>query len=329
MKQLSIIVPVYNVERYVCSCIESIYNQGLDENIFELIIINDGSKDRSMEMIDGILKEHSNITVVNQENQGLSVARNNGIEIAKGKYILMPDSDDLLINNSLSILLEKAIKTNADIIVADFLEMEDSEVVKITDIQQKINFIKKTGQELLIEDLNPFQCYVWRSLFKRDFLIKNCIRFIPGICYQDVPFTHECYLKANNCLKSSCLLNIYRKGREDSATFSFSKKKALDISIAIGKTWELRNMKGLSEPVICKLKDDVFTSFRLALWWISQYIHNASDREDCIKYLKENASGLNFTNGLKQRMYSIIYRRMPYLYINVRYYIQNIKLYRQ
>ena len=71
---LSIIVPVYNVEKYIRSCIESIFIQGLDDTDFEVIIVNDGTKDRSMEMIADIIAEHKNITVINQENQGLSVA---------------------------------------------------------------------------------------------------------------------------------------------------------------------------------------------------------------------------------------------------------------
>ncbi len=93
---LSIIVPIYNVEQYVRACIESIYRQGLDEDRFEVILVNDGTKDKSMEVIQDIIQQHKNITVVHQENQGLSVARNNGMAIAKGEYLLMSDSDELL-----------------------------------------------------------------------------------------------------------------------------------------------------------------------------------------------------------------------------------------
>ena len=89
---LSIIVPVYNVEKYVRACLESIFRQGLDEDRFEVIIVNDGTRDRSMEMIADIIGQHKNITVINQENQGLSVDRNNGVKAAKGDYIIMPES---------------------------------------------------------------------------------------------------------------------------------------------------------------------------------------------------------------------------------------------
>ena len=211
---LSIIIPVYNVERYIRPCIESIFKQGLDENCFEVIIVNDGTKDRSMEIISDIIQQHKNVFVINQENQGLSVARNNGISAARGKYILMPDSDDLLIENSLHSLLDNAIESQADLIVADFLRMNDEEIKNTnTSLIQKKEYIhiEKTGEELFLQDLNPYQCYVWRTLFRREFLMNNNITFVPGIYIQDMPFTHECYLKAKKCIRASWLLNIYRK----------------------------------------------------------------------------------------------------------------------
>jgi Glycosyltransferases involved in cell wall biogenesis len=214
---LSIIVPVYNVEEYIRPCIESIFRQGFDEDCFEVIIVNDGTKDHSMEVIQDIIEQHKNIIVLNQENQGLSVARNNGIAMAKGEYILMPDSDDLLIENSLNPLLEIAIEYEADLVVADYLKMNDKEIDNIKynpPLQKEFVYKEKTGEQLFLEDLNPYQCYVWRTLFRREFLLRNDLKFVPGVYYQDVPFTHESYLKAQRCIKTSWLLNIYRIGHE-------------------------------------------------------------------------------------------------------------------
>jgi len=125
MKQLSIIIPIYNVEKYVFECVDSVFRQGLDEDVFEVIIVNDGTEDKSMVAIGELISTHHNITVLNQENQGLSVARNNGMAIATGEYIFMPDSDDLLFDNSLKTVLELALSTKADIVVTDFIQMND------------------------------------------------------------------------------------------------------------------------------------------------------------------------------------------------------------
>ena len=324
--QLSIIVPVYNVEKYIRPCIESIFRQGLDSNMFEVIVINDGTKDNSMEMITDIISQHSNITVINQENQGLSVVRNNGIAAAKGEYILMPDSDDLLIDNSLPILLEVAITSKADLVVADFINLSDEEIerTKIYPPQQKeFEYQEKTGKELFLQDLNPYQCYVWRTLYRREFLLYNNLKFVPGIYIQDVPFTHECYLKAQKCLRTSWLLNIYRRGHE-SATFSFNQKKVKDFCIAIGKTWELTHLNGLSKIEQDKLQEDVYTSFSMVLWVIAHRIEKASDRIDCIDFMKRHAPDLWFRNGTKQKLISIMYRYLPHTFIHIRYIFATI-----
>lgn len=129
-KHLSIIVPVYKVEKYIRPCFESIFQQGLSDDIYEIIVVNDGTPDHSMEVVADLLEQHNNITIINQENQGLSVARNTTLACAIGEYILMLDSDDLLVDNSLPLILEKAINSKADIVMADFLKMEEEELRK-------------------------------------------------------------------------------------------------------------------------------------------------------------------------------------------------------
>ena len=316
---LSIIVPVYNVEKYIRPCIESIFKQGLDDTDFEVIIVNDGAKDRSMEMIADIIQQHKNITVINQENQGLSVARNNGIAAAKGEYILMPDSDDLLIENSLSPLLEKAFECQADLVVADFLTMSEQEITNLKIISQKVFHIQeKTGEELLLEDLSPYACFVWHTLYRREYLLKNNLKFISGIYIQDVPFTHECYLRAKRCLKASWYLNIYRR-HESSATFSFNKKKEKDFCTAIAATWRLTDRKDLSSAVQKKLREDVYISFSAMVSTTIREIKKSSDRMEIVDYLRELAPDLFFNNGRTQTITSFLFRHMPHVYMRIKY----------
>ena len=298
----------------------------MDEDCFEIIIVNDGTKDHSIEVITDIVSQHNNITIINQENQGLSVARNKGISAAKGEYILMPDSDDLLIENSLNPLLKKAIECRVDLIVADFLSMTDEEIehANHTLLQRTVfDYKEKTGEELFLQDLNPYQCYVWRTLFRREFLIENHLTFVPGIYIQDVPFTHECYLKAKKCIRTSWLLNIYRRGHE-SATFSFNVNKMKDFCTAIGKTWELTHLDGLSSQVQYKLREDVYTSFSAIIWILTHKIKKTSDRIVIIDFLKQQSPHLWFKNGKKQKLESYMFLYFPHLFIRLRYLYDTI-----
>ena len=318
---LSIIVPVYNVEKYIRPCIESIFKQGLDDTDFEVIIVNDGTKDHSMEMIADIIQQHNNITVIHQENQGLSVARNNGIAAAKGEYILMPDSDDLLIENSFKPLLEKALETKADLVVADYLSMTDEEIdnfYKKEFKQSELQFKEVTGKQIYLEVLNPYHCYVWRTLYKREFIVKENLTFYPGIRYQDIPFTHECYLKASNCIRTNIHLNIYRKW-PGSSTNAYKFENSKHFITAIALTWRLRQIEGLSSDILYKLEENVYISFRTMIYDTLHSIKEKKDRYALMNYINFQAPDLNFTHSIQQRLITFMVKKMPHFFIDLYY----------
>lgn len=318
---LSIIIPVFNVEKYIRQCLTSVYDQGLPDSSFEVIVINDGTTDNSIYVIQDIINQHSNITVFNQENQGISATRNKGLKLAKGKYIFMIDSDDILISNSLSKLLDLALSNKYDLVVADYKEMNDNDIslYKYEYSNNKTtSFIEKNGEQLLLEDLNPRKCYIWRILYNRDFLIKEKISFIPNIIFEDIPFVHLCFLKAKKCLRIHQTVYIYRRGIQTSETSLFSKKKALDLSIAISSLWEMSKQNGLPYNVRIKLQDDTFVSFSILMYSIVHNINSPNDRKEIIKYLKGKTPDLHFNHGIKQRISTIIYHHLIYSYINLR-----------
>lgn len=321
MTKLSIIVPVYNVEKYIRPCIESLFHQGLDDADFEVIIVNDGTPDKSMEMIEDIVNLHKNIIVINQENQGLSVARNNGIAAAKGNYILMPDSDDLLIENSLKPLLEKALEVKVDLVVADFLTMTDEEIDDFykEDFQQpKPLFKEVTGKQIYLEVLNPSQCYVWRTLYRREFLMTQGVSFYPGLRYQDIPFTHECYIKANNCIRTNLRLNIYRRW-PGSSTNAYKFDNSKNFITAIALTWKLRQIEGLSSDLLYKLEENVYISLRTIIYHTLRGIKEKNDRYALMDYINFQAPDLNFTHSIQQRVITFLIKKMPHLFINLYY----------
>lgn len=321
MLKLSIIIPVYQVEKYIRPCLESVFKQDLNDEDFEVIIVNDGTKDKSMEVIAGIIAQHQNITVINQENQGLSVARNNGIAIAKGEYLLMPDSDDLLVENSIRPLLELALKSKADLVVADFLKMSSREIDNFIGFvqQQEMTMTKRTGRRIFLELLNPYECYVWRTLYNRKFIVDNQLKFIPGIRFQDIPFTYEVYLKAKVCLRTSWILNIYRIGRDGAATNGFDLNKTKDFSKAIRETWELTHLKGLPNKIVEKLKDNIHANVSGIIYAMHYSIHDFSEKVKLVKMLRQELPlDIRFNHNLLQRVETILFWHMPYLYVFIR-----------
>lgn len=316
---LSIVVPVYQVEKYIRACIESIFRQGLEESRFEVIVVNDGTKDRSIEVIADIISQHNNIVVINQDNLSLSVARNNGIAKAKGEYIFMPDSDDFLIDGSLPPLLDKALETKADLIVADFLEVYDNEICQLEgSILNNSEFEEMTGKELFLQHLNQHQCYVWRTLYRRSFIIQEHLKFVPNISYQDVPFTNECYLKANKCIRTNWLLNVYRRKREGASTASFNLQKAFCYCVVIKKTWELTSIVKFEPLLLKKLQDNVYTTFNIMVYSSLHSIKNFSDFYSIFYKLNREVPNLKFSNGIKQKTETFLFRKTPLLYIIIR-----------
>lgn len=329
MLDLSIIVPVYNVEKYVRTCIESVYRQGLDEKRFELIIVNDGTKDHSMEMIaDIIQQQHHNIIVINQANQGQSVARNNGLAQAKGEYILMIDSDDLLIDNSVKILLEKAIETKAEVVTADYLQMSNDEIdgFLVDSIQNKKEGLiieELTGQDFLKEE---YCRDVWRNLYRNDFLQSNNISFISGITAQDVPFCNECYLKAKKCIKAQWPFLIYRWGNPSQTTMYFTFKKAQDLCIVIKTIWGFTKIDNISAISRRKQIDITYAYFyRLISATTYGHIKGLSTQFKVIDYMKQLEPELNFQNGTKQKLWTWMFQNMPHTLIRVYHLLYKTK----
>ena len=231
----------------------------------------------------------------------------------------MPDSDDLLVENSVPPLLELALQTKADIVVANFLEMDNDEIANYKHHpQENISTRELTGEQLFIEELNPRECYVWRSLFRKDFITQNNIISYPGIKYQDIPFTHECYLKSKRCIRSSQLLNIYRR-RSGSTTASFELSKADDFGFAIALTWKLRYTEGLSPQQLKKLENDVYISLTMLVYLISHAEGSFAEKRKAIRYLKEVAPDISFQDGIKQRVYSFLYQKHPMTLVYLRF----------
>lgn len=321
---LSIIIPVYNVEKYIHSCMECIFKQGLDENCFEVIIVNDGTKDNSMNEISDIIEQHTNIIIINQENQGISIARNNGVAIAKGVYIIMLDSDDMLFDNSLKPLLDIAINSRADLIVADFMQISNEDIVNTIDFSsmQKpfpIEFQETTGQVLYNDYLDFNNCATWHILFKKEFLLTNKITFLPNTYFEDLLYTPECYLRARKCIKASWFLNIYRRRADSISLGIFNKKKAESLSIIINHNWNHKVLLNNSTQH-AKLRKYLAQLIQIQLYSISHSDLNYKERKKVLYTIKPIINEIYSLKINKLLCKNLIIRTMPVIYTFLRHY---------
>lgn len=296
---------------------ESLFRQGLDEECFEVIAINDGSTDDSIKVIDDMMENHHNITVINQSNQGLSAARNAGIERASGTYILFVDSDDLLIDNTISDLLQEALKSHPDMLVADYIKLNDQQIENRKPLPCDCTFKATTGTELFLHHLDPRACYVWNKLYSRDFLSRARLRFTPDIYFEDIPFTTACYLNAGRCIKSTRLFYIYRQ-RSDSICSSIDIQKIYDFNTVLVLLGNIKSKPELQNYQRKQIEEIMFATFSVALWYTVNDPQLFEHRKDIVKDLLEKTPNLYFSNTIKQRMVSMAFCATPYTYLSLR-----------
>jgi len=193
---LSIIVPVYNVENYLVRCIDSILNQDLDKSKYEIILINDGSTDNSYSIAKKIAKGKSNIKLFTQNNIGIAATRNVGIKLAKGKYLSFVDSDDYIASNTLKLLLQCIIDNNLEVLEYNFIRTKSRNLLSSKNINNLKNFdIKITDGQNYISSRNFSDC-VWSYFYNLEFLLKSKVRFVEGKVMEDTFFTAEIISKS-------------------------------------------------------------------------------------------------------------------------------------
>ena len=199
MADISIIVPIYNAEKYLNKCIDSLVNQTKKE--LEFILVNDGSTDSTEEIIKSY--KDNRIKYFKNKNQGIGKTRNFGIDKATGKYLMFLDSDDYLDEQACEKLYNKATKENSDLVVFDFYRVEDN-LKKVTIKDFKPTSLKDNPSVLLDINLGPSN-----KLFKRELIDKNNTRFIENLKYEDTPFITEIIKNAKKITKLNEYLHYY------------------------------------------------------------------------------------------------------------------------
>lgn len=247
MKELiSVIVPIYNVEKYLAKCLDSILNQTYRN--LEVILVDDGSLDGSSKICDIYAKRDNRIIVVHQRNGGLSVARNRGLEIAKGDFIGFVDSDDIIHNRMYEILYKHIKDYSADISICNYSVVYEGDIIGNKDIADiKESIIICNGHEALYNigrKLGENTIVAWNKLYKRD-LFRN-LRYVEGKIHEDEFIVHRIMDKAQIVVYSDLPLYNYLQ-RDNSIMGSKFNLKRLDMLEALEDRIEFFQEKGYTE----------------------------------------------------------------------------------
>ena len=303
MPSVSIIVPVYNTEKYLRVCLESILSQTFQD--FELIIVNDGSRDSSQNIIDEFVAKDKRIVALSQENRGLSAARNRGMEVATGKYIWFVDSDDsLYTNTAIEEIYTECEQNELDMCLFNAVTSNDHNDAIPKNLLNKDKYQKggyknvMTGEELFIEQFNKKKFIVCAVLYmvRRQFLVDHSLRFIDGILYEDNCFTLSCMFRAQKVKQlEGSYYNIFRHSGSI-MTSSVTIKNLVSMAKIITTLCELIHQTNLSEDGLAAAI--TFVSYRIqdffSIYW-SLMRKKENSKTILAKMLKIQVMRLAFT----------------------------------
>lgn len=268
MSHISVIIPVYNCEQFLTRCIESIINQTYTD--WEAIFINDGSKDRSGEILDKFAKQDNRIKVIHKENGGVSEARNTALELVKGKYIMFVDSDDFIHPQTMEICNFFAEKDKSDIVAFTYNRrfrtlqllghlLHFPEIKNIKYKNYNINNIDSFVTENIFDWATEYSsgeraqnkkwlvkhCQPWRCLYRADKI--KTIRFIKGIIYEDFPWWGEVLLNTERATIINLPLYYYYPNKGSYILSSKNDFKMSSLNVAIKAAEELFQQRGTDE----------------------------------------------------------------------------------
>lgn len=243
MVKLSVIVPVYNVEKYLEKCLISMVNQSYKD--FEIIVVNDGSLDHSQEIIDRYQNQYpKKLVSLIKENGGLSDARNYGLNVAQGEYVAFVDSDDYVDLNLFEKMMEAIIQTKSEIAVCDLLYEYDSGAVKLSSGGDFITINPRTDSSTL--SINNSAC---NKVFKRELILNK--PFIKGIWYEDLATIPLIMLQANSIVKVNDV--YYHYLQRESSIVHTKNIKIFDIYIALNSIKKEIDKQSIYLPTFHKM----------------------------------------------------------------------------
>ena len=250
---VSIIIPCYNVEKYLRRCVDSVLTQTYKN--LEIILVDDGSPDNSGNICDEYVDKDHRITVIHQENKGLSGARNAGIDIAKGEYLFFLDSDDAIYPDTIFTLYNTAVEKNADLVSSEYIKGVEPNAFKD---RSDVKVISGNGAQVLDYVLQNSSWSAWGKLYRRDLVGDE--RFLEGHLYEDFEFVPSMYLKAKTCAHVCRILYFYFVNISGIMGGSQNRLKPYYVDFA-RKNIDLVNNSGYCEEEKARVKAGFYMHF--------------------------------------------------------------------
>lgn len=299
--KFSIIVPAYNVQEYLAECIESILNQSYDN--YEIIIVNDGSTDKTLAICEEYIKENDKIKLINKENGGLSDARNAGMKYTSGEYIVFIDSDDYIHQDSLKYFAD-ALKNKADVLITRLVEVyEDNHNLEMDEMMSKYVDTNSSKEQIIewtfmrSQNTWPAPKYVISSKLIKDLGLE----FEKGVLHEDLDWTTKLFCCAKSF--SVCYLPWYfhRMGRANSITTTSNYKRAIDVIQMVNN-----HIQSIDNYEMKKReKDMIINRLVMSVYYIlGQYkLASVEGKKAIIECVKDNRDILSYTPKIKFKIF--------------------------
>lgn len=293
--KVSIVIPVYNSEKFLAKCLDSVVGQTMKEK--EIIVVNDGSTDRSQQIIDDYADRYTDIVRVTQENAGQGAARNRALYLARGEYVAFVDSDDYIDRNALEILYTEARGEQCDVVLFNWNKVDvGGHVLEYRDHSRFDNrLFHRDGivREFLINNQALIEGFSWNKFIKRDLFETFHIRY-PNLKFEDIPTMFQILTKTGKCKYLNKTLYHY-VSNEDSTVHSMNESNVRDFVVAINMIGDI-----LAEENIDRLFEKeyfVYKSNHLLREYGRSY-GTVQSSEELLKLFKKNLGQITWKQCL-------------------------------
>ncbi|WP_088034126.1 glycosyltransferase family 2 protein [Evansella clarkii] len=314
MAKISIIVPVYNLEKFIAKCVESILSQTFTD--FQLILVNDGSTDNSGKLCDYYAAIDQRVKVIHKENGGVASSRNAGLTASEGKYIGFVDNDDYIHESMYEILYNTAVIHSSDIVVCDFKKVMEGQFIDISSLQNPLSVRNMNNidalNQLYTENGLTFVC-PWNKIYKRELF--DDIKYEEGFINDDETIAHKLLYESDRTTYINLQLYYYvqREGSQMNSPFNIKRLDAVYILKSRALFFKEKNEKDLQQKALKHFLEKFFWYYSLA------GIHIDRKNKE-MKKLKSTFDSSFFELithrefGWKQKIYLTLFRISPSMY---------------